>query len=115
MLPTPDLALQPVRALLGALDDTLENIIVAHGFSFTTLAADDAGAVLRFDSADAGAGAGWQLCLTLPRQGLAALTLRRGDDVQPSAALTLLVDGRPLPDLATALAVGFDLVAALAP
>ena len=98
-----------LRDLTQTIDTTVENVIEAHGFSFSALSADSEGAVMRFTAPAPDPGAAWHLTFSLPSRGKARIALLRGEEQAPSVALALVVGDRAGP--AAALAVAMELFA----
>jgi hypothetical protein len=102
-----------IRDLIETIDATIENVIDAHGFSFSALNADDQGALVHFAAPDANGALQWRLTFGLPARGPAHVRLQKGDPAAPEVALHLIAGSSEKVALPAALATTMELFASL--
>ena len=104
-----------VRQLLDRVGDPIENVIDAHGFTFSAFSTETNTILLRFLLNRPEPDANWVMSLRLTVQGDSCVCLQRGGTAAPSVRLVLAVDGAGLPSLAAGLAIAFDVFGRIEP
>ncbi len=95
-----------IRQLVEALDPNIENVIDAHGFSFSALTVDKQGALLQFALPQTE----WQLTLGLPSHGGSPhIQLQKGEPAAPQVSLLLCAPPDEKQQLSAALATAMEL------
>lgn len=104
------IAMGELRTLFAQIDESVEAMLDAHGFSFAGLNAGADHAQMTFNGPAAPSGSTWQLAVTHSAGGELMACLTRSTGTVQAVRLTLAVGPAGAPSLSQAVALGVSFV-----